>query len=136
MTAQKGKDLLIKIDSDGLGSFTTIAGLRAKTLSFNTETIDTTDAESQGHWRELLACGVKTARISGSGIFKDQSSDELVRSYFFNDTIRDWQITIPDYGTVEGAFQISGFEYAGTYNNELSFEMTIESAGNLTFTTL
>ena len=136
MSAQKGKDMLLKLDTDGLGTFATVAGLRGKSLSFNTETIDITDAESQGQWRELLACGVKTARVSGSGIFKDQSSDDLVRSYFFNDTIRDWQITIPDFGVLEGLFQISGFEYSGGHNNELSFELTLESAGQLTFTSL
>ena len=85
MSAQKGKDMLLKLDTTGLGVFTTVAGLRAKSLSFNTETIDITDAESQGQWRELLACGVKTARVSGSGIFKDETSDDLVRDFFFND---------------------------------------------------
>ena len=136
MSAQKGKDMLLKLDTDGLGTFAAVAGLRGKSLSFNTETIDITDAESQGQWRELLACGVKTARVSGCGIFKDQSSDDLVRSYFFNDTIRDWQISIPDFGVLEGLFQISGFEYSGGHNNELSFELTLESAGQLTFTSL
>ncbi len=34
MTAQKGKDLLLKVDSNGEGSFTTVAGLRARTLAF------------------------------------------------------------------------------------------------------
>jgi predicted secreted protein len=29
MVAQKGKDLLLKIDSDGLGTFVTVAGLRS-----------------------------------------------------------------------------------------------------------
>lgn len=133
MSAQKGKDMLLKIDSDGLGAYTTVAGLRAKTLSFNTDTIDITNADSQDQWRELLAGGVKTARITGSGIFKDQPSDELVRSYYFNTIIRNWQITIPDFGLIEGAFQISGFEYAGGYNNEMSFELTLDSAGPLSF---
>ncbi len=35
MTAQKGKDLLLKVDSDGVGSFTTVAGLRARTLAYH-----------------------------------------------------------------------------------------------------
>lgn len=134
MTAQKGRDMLLKLDADGLGSFTTIAGLRAKTLSFNTDIIDTTNADSADQWRELLAGGVKTARISGNGIFKDQQTDELVRNFFFNNTIRDWQIIIPDFGTIEGMFQISGFEYAGGHNNELTFEITLDSAASLTFT--
>ena len=28
MTAQKGKDLLLKVDTNGAGSFVTVAGLR------------------------------------------------------------------------------------------------------------
>lgn len=136
MSAQKGKDMLLKIDEDGLGTFVTVAGLRAKTISFNAETVDITNADSQNQWRELLACGVKTARVSGSGIFKDQNSDEIVRSHFFNSTIRNWQMTIPDFGILEGLFQISGFEYAGGHNNELSFELTLDSAGPVTFTAI
>lgn len=134
MSAQQGKDMLLKIDQDGQGAYVTVAGLRAKTLSFNADSIDITNADSQDQWRELMAGGVKTARVSGSGIFKDQSSDEIIRSYFFNTIIRNWQITIPDFGVLEGSFQISGFEYAGGYNNELSFEMTLDSAGPITFT--
>ncbi len=135
MTAQRGKDLLLKIDSDGLGTFTTMAGLRARTLSFNTRTVDVTHAESAGAWRELLAgAGVKTASLSGSGIFKDEASDALVRGYFFDGTIRDWQVIILDFGTVEGAFQITSLEYAGTHEDELRFDLALESAGQLLFT--
>lgn len=135
MVAQKGKDLLLKVDSDGLGTFSTIAGLRTRSLAFNTETVDITDAESAGQWRELLAgAGIKTAGLSGSGLFKDAASDETVRDYFFNGTIRDWQIVVPDFGTVEGAFQITALEYGGQHDGELTFELALESAGSLTFT--
>jgi len=90
MAAQKGKDLLLKVDSNGSGSFPTIAGLRTRTLAFNAESVDVTHAESAGQWRELLAgAGVKSARLTGAGIFKDASSDEIVRGYVFNGTIRD-----------------------------------------------
>ncbi len=136
MSAQKGKDMLLKLDEDGLGTFSTVAGLRSKSISFNADTVDITNADSQDQWRELLACGVKSTRVSGNGIFKDQASDELVRSYFFNSTIRDWQITIPDFGTLEGLFQISGFEYSGGHNNEIAFELTLDSAGPITFTAI
>ena len=77
--------------------------------------------------------GVRSARISGSGIFKDASSDETVRGLFFNGTIRDWQVVIPDFGTVEGPFQISSFELSGRHDNEVGFELALESAGELTF---
>ena len=100
MTAQRGKDLLLKVDATGSGGFITVAGLRARSLAFNAATVDVTHAESANEWRELLAgAGVKSARVSGSGIFKDASSDETARSLFFNATIRNWQIVVPDFGT-------------------------------------
>ena len=76
MSAQHGKDLLVKIDMTGSGQFETIAGLRATRVSFNAEAVDVTSLESQGGWRELLAgAGVKSAAISGSGIFRDEGTD-------------------------------------------------------------
>ncbi len=135
MAAQKGKDLLIKI-ADGAG-FTTIAGLRARRLSFNAETIDITHAESAGRWRELLdGAGVKRAAVSGRGLFKDAASDALVRQTFFDGAAPTFQIVIPDFGTVEGAFQIASLEFAGEHNGELTYELALESAGALTFTAM
>ena len=132
MVAQKGRDLLLKIDN-GAG-FATVAGLRSKRLSFNAALVDVTDAESVGRWRELLGgAGVQRAALSGSGIFKDQASDALVRSVFFAGTIADWQIVIPDFGTVSGAFQIAALEYSGAHDGEVVFEIALESAGQLAF---
>ena len=134
MPAQKGKDLLLKVDSDGLGNFTTVAGLRSRAVAFNSETVDITHAESAGQWRELLAgAGAKHAKVTGSGIFKDAASDALVRQYVFNGTIRDWQVIIPDFGTVQGPFQIATFELTGRHDAEVAFELALDSAGELTF---
>ena len=132
MSAQKGKDLLIKID-DGAG-FTTVAGLRTRRLAFNAETVDITHAESANRWRELLdGAGVKRASVSGRGLFKDAASDELVRAAFFNGAVKDYQVVIPDFGTIEGAFQITSLEFAGEHNGEVTFDLSLESAGELTF---
>ncbi|MGD9866728.1 MAG: phage major tail protein, TP901-1 family [Hyphomicrobiales bacterium] len=134
MTAQKGKDLLLKVDSDGLGDFQTVAGLRSRSLAFNAASVDITDADSAGQWRELLAgAGIRTARVSGSGIFRDAASDETVRGLFFNGTIRDWQVVVPDFGTVEGPFQVSALEFAGQHDGEMTFDLALESAGALAF---
>jgi TP901-1 family phage major tail protein len=137
MSAQKGKDLLLKIDSDGLGTFATVAGLRTKRLAFNSETVDVTDADSAGRWRELLAgSGVQRASVSGSGIFRDAASDVQLRSRFFNAQIVDWQLAIPDFGIVEGPFQITALEYGGSHDGELTFEVALESAGALSFASI
>lgn len=132
MATQKGKDLLLKID-DGEG-FSTVAGLRTKTLSFNSQSVDVTHADSAGRWRELLAgAGVKRANLTAAGIFKDAASDTLVRQKFFDDALCSCQLVIPDFGTVAGAFQIGTLEFAGNHDGELTFEITLESAGEVTF---
>jgi TP901-1 family phage major tail protein len=134
MTAQKGKDLLLKLDTSGEGDFATVAGLRARQIAFNAESIDTTDADSAGRWRELLAgAGVRRAAVSGSGIFRDAASDASIRQVFFDGTIRDWQIIVPDFGTVAGPFQVTALEYSGEHNGEVAYELALESAGALTF---
>ncbi len=137
MAAQKGKDLLLKVDSTGTGSFVTVAGLRSRSIAFNAETVDITHAESAGQWRELLeGAGIKNARVSGSGIFKDAASDATIRTYFFNGTIRNWQVVIPDFGIVEGLFQITALDLSGRHDGEVGFEITLESAGQPVFTAI
>ncbi|WP_322865510.1 phage major tail protein, TP901-1 family [Aquicoccus sp. G2-2] len=135
MTAQNGKDLLIKVDLTGDGQFGTVAGLRATRISFNAESVDVTSLESQGGWRELLAgAGVKSAAISGSGVFRDAASDERARQIFFDGETPEFQVIVPDFGTIEGAFQVTGIDYAGSYNGEATYELSLASAGALSFT--
>ena len=134
MVAQKGKDLLLKLDSDGGGTFTTVAGLRSRQIAFNAETVDVSNADSAGRWRELLeGAGLKRASVSGAGIFKDAATDATVRQLFFDGTIRTWQVIVPDFGTVSGPFQLTALEYAGQHDGEVTYELALESAGALSF---
>ncbi|MDM7850486.1 phage major tail protein, TP901-1 family [Pseudochrobactrum kiredjianiae] len=133
MAAQRGKDLLLKI-ATGNDTFQTCAGLRSKRIAFNAETVDVTDADATGRWRQLLAgSGVQRASVSGAGIFKDAASDALIRATFFNGDILDWQIVVPDFGTVSGLFQITALEYGGVHDGEVTFEIALESAGLVSF---
>jgi TP901-1 family phage major tail protein len=135
MGAQKGKDLLLKMN-DGT-DYVTVAGLRSRKIAFNAETVDVTHAESVDRWRELLeGVGVKRASISGRGLFKDAASDALVRQAFFDGAINACQVVVPDFGTIEGLFQISSLEFSGEHNGEVTFDLGLESAGALTFTAL
>lgn len=134
MAAQAGKDILLKIEDPASQAFATVAGLRTKRVSFNAQSVDITDADSAGQWRELLAgAGVRRASISGSGIFKDQTSDGIVRGAFFEGAMPRWQVIIPDFGTLEGSFAIAALDYAGNHDSEVTFEIALESAAELTF---
>jgi len=137
MVAQKGKDLLIKLDLTGSGAFETVAGLRASRITFNAETVDVTSLESAGGWRELLGGGgVRSASISGSGVFRDADTDERARQIFFDGEVPEFQVIIPDFGIVQGPFQITSIEYAGSHDGEASYEIALASAGVLAFTAI
>lgn len=137
MAAQNGKDLLIKIDLTGDGQFQTMAGLRATRIAFNAETVEVTSLESAGGWRELLAgAGVKSAAISGSGVFRDANTDARARQIFFDGEVPRFQVIVPHFGVIEGPFQITAIEYAGSHNGEATYELTLASAGVLGFVAL
>jgi TP901-1 family phage major tail protein len=137
MAAQRGNDLLIKLDMTGSGSFQTVAGLRATRIAFNAETVEVTTLESPGRWRELLSgAGVRSAAISGSGVFRDQATDERARAIFFAGEIPTIQVIIPDFGMVQGPFQITSLEYSGQHDGEAVYEISLASAGAVTFQAL
>ncbi len=134
MAVQNGRDLLIKIDMNGDGDFDTVAGLRATRLSFNAESVDVTNLDSQGGWRELLGgAGIRSAAVSGAGVFRDASSDARIRQVFFDGVTPDFQVVLPDFGIIQGAFQITSIDYAGTYDGEATYDIALASAGPLTF---
>ena len=134
MGAQKGRDLLVRV-GNGAGGFVAVAGLRARQLAFNAETVDVTNADSAGRWRELLAgAGVRRAAVAGSGVFRDEASDARLRQTFFDGVIDLFQIVVPDFGTIEGRFQITSLEYRGEHAGEVTFDIALDSAGPLSFT--
>lgn len=53
---------------------------------------------------------------------------------FFDGTIRTWQVVVPDFGTISGPFQVSALDYAGTHDGEVTYELALESAGEISFT--
>lgn len=135
MAGQKGRDVLIKIGDGGAPeAFTTIAGIRAKTLSLNARTVDGTSGESPEAWRELIAgAGVKSASVSGAGVFKDAASDAALRQAFFVQTAKSFQLVIPDFGVLQGPFLVESLDYSGDHDGEAAFAVTLASAGEITF---
>jgi TP901-1 family phage major tail protein len=59
-----------------------------------------------------------------------------MRSAFFSGAIGRWQFLVPDFGTVDGAFQITALEYSGAHDGEVTFEVSLESAGAVGFAAL
>ncbi len=138
MSGQKGRDVLIKISDGGAPeAFFTVAGIRAKTISLNARTVDGTSGESEGAWRELIAgAGVKSASVSGAGVFKDAASDALLQQAFFTQAAKTFQLVVPGFGVLEGPFLVEALDYSGDHDGEAAFSLTLVSAGALSFEAL
>lgn len=133
MGTQRGRDILLKI-SDGAAGFVTLAGIRTSRIELRSSAVDATGADSPEAWRELLAgAGTKAARVSGQGVFRDAASDARMRSVFFAGETPDWQLILPDFGVLTGAFQISELSWSGAHDGEAAFSVTLESSGLLNF---
>lgn len=135
MAGQRGRDILLKVaDAQQPGQFVTIAGIRTQSFELNSQSVDATVADSPGGWREVLTgAGVKSARVRGSGVFKDAASDERMRALFFSDQQAEWQLIIPGLGSLSGPFHIRTLQWTGAYDAEATFAIDLESAGALSF---
>jgi TP901-1 family phage major tail protein len=67
-------------------------------------------------------------------VFRDAGTDERARQLFFDGITPDFQVVIPDFGIIEGPFQVTSLDYAGTHNGEATYELALASAGMLSFT--
>ena len=132
MAAQLGKALLLKINISG--TMTTIGGMRSTSMTLNDEAVDITNKDS-GSQRELLpAGGILSMSITASGVFTDSTAEQTLRSAYGTSTFKSYNVIVPDLGTYAGTFMIASLEYAGEYNGEATYSVTLESSGAVTFT--
>ena len=131
MSAKLGRDLLLRVDTgDG---YTTVAGLRTKSVKFNSATVDVTDSGSGG-WTELLPeAGLRTVSVTGSGVFRDTASDARLRAAFFAQTPLDAQMVMPGFGTITAPVLVTALSYGGTYRGEATFDLTLSASGEVAF---
>ena len=138
MAGQRGRDILLKI-SDGAVPpvFTTLAGIRSRSIQLSAGAVDGTSSESPAAWRELIAgAGVRALRVQGAGVFKDAASDTRMQDVFFTGQTETWQLIVPDFGILEGPMQITDLSWSGRHDGEAEFSVTLESAGQIGFTAI
>jgi TP901-1 family phage major tail protein len=131
-----GKAIIVSIKNNaGTPAYEPVLGLRTRAIKFNSESVDITNVDSTNQWRELLdATGIKSASISGDGVFKDNTASEEVREAFFAGSHRDWKFDIPDFGDFVMSGRITELTFTGGYNDAVTVSVTIESAGEVTWT--
>lgn len=130
MAAQAGSGVLIQIGDDtSPADYTTIGGLRTKSLSFNGESIDITNDDSSGWMQILDGQGINSVEVSGSGVFTDEQGFHRIWEAWENKTLTYCKLTIPSFRTIEAKFKVTSISAAGEYNGEVTYDLTLQSSG-------
>ena len=129
--------LLALEETEGGGTYTTILGMRDTSISINQNTVDTTSKDSAGVRQLLDAQTLRSVSISGSGVFVNDDGFNILRDAAMAGNIMGFKVTIPGTsaagGTYTGQFAITSLEESGSYNGEVQYSISLESAGTVTW---
>ena len=130
MAVEKGSAFLLKVGDGGVTpTFATVAGLRTTQLSINGESVVVTNKDSGG-WRQLLSeAGVRSVSVSGAGVFTGSAAETRIRGNALAGTIDDYRLAFEGGDTMTGRFLVARLDYAGDFNGERSYTLSLESSG-------
>lgn len=132
MAVEKGSAFLLKVgDGTASPSFATVAGLRTTQLSINGETVVVTSKDSGG-WRDLLSgAGTRSVSVSGAGVFTGSAAEARIRGNALAGTLDDYRLSFEGGETMTGRFLVTRLDYAGDFNGERSYTLSLESSGQV-----
>ena len=139
MAKQLGRALLVKIgDGEASETFSNLCGLNSKSLTINNSSIDVTPPDCTtpegALWTATLA-GLKNLSLSGDGFFEDSTAEARMNTVAMSaDNAVNMQVVVPDFGTYAGAFRISSLEFGGETEGGVTYSISLESNGAVTFT--
>jgi TP901-1 family phage major tail protein len=130
MAIENGSAFLLKIGDGAVPlAYQTVAGLRTTQLSVNGEAVNVTTKDSGG-WRELLSgAGVRSVSVSAAGIFTGSNAEVRLRDHALGGTIDDYQLSFESGERMQGRFLVTRLDYAGDYNGERQYTLSLESSG-------
>jgi TP901-1 family phage major tail protein len=130
--AQKGRSMAIQIaDGASPSVYTTIGGMRTKSMTVNNETVDiTTDDEAP--WQTLLGdAGIRSCAMSGSGVFDDGAQVNSLEDLAFSGALQEFKMTFANGDHIDGYFAVTSFEYTGEHNGAQMFNASFASSGTI-----
>ena len=132
MSAEKGSAFLLKV-GDGAAPpvFATVAGMRTTQMSVNGEAVNVTSKDSGG-WRELLSgAGVRSVSVAASGIFTGSAAEARLRGNAIAGLLDDYELSFESGERMRGRFLVTRLDYAGDYNGERTYSLSLESSGEV-----
>ncbi|MCD2325528.1 phage major tail protein, TP901-1 family [Sphingomonas sp. IC-56] len=130
MAAEKGSAFLLKIGNGAVPvAWATVAGLRTTQLSVNGEAVVVTSKDSGG-WRELLSgAGVRSVSVSGAGVFTGSAAEARLKANALSGVLDEYRLSFESGETMTGRFLVTRLDYAGDFNGERSYTLSLESSG-------
>jgi TP901-1 family phage major tail protein len=132
MAIERGSAFLLKIgDGAATPAYATVAGLRTTQLSINGEPVVVTNKGSGG-WRELLSgAGVRSVSVSGAGVFTGSAAETRLKSHALAGMLDDYELSFEGGERMRGRFLVTRLDYAGDFNGERSYTLSLESSGQV-----
>jgi TP901-1 family phage major tail protein len=132
MPAEKGSAFLLKIGNGAAPPvFSTVAGMRTTQMSVNGEAVNVTSKDS-GAWRELLSgAGVRSVSVAASGIFTGSAQEARVKTNALAGLLDDYELSFESGERMRGRFLVTRLDYAGDYNGERTYALSLESSGEV-----
>tara|TARA_R110001592_G_scaffold169944_2_gene406678 strand:- start:3229 stop:3666 length:438 start_codon:yes stop_codon:yes gene_type:complete len=139
MAKQLGRALLVKIgDGEAGEAFTNLCGLNSKSLTINNSSIDVTTPDCTSPEGALFTAtlnGLKNVSVSGDGFFEDSTAEARMNTVAMAaDNACNFQVVVPDFGTYAGAFRIASLDFGGETEGGVTYSLSLESNGAVTFT--
>lgn len=130
MAVERGSAFLLKVgDGTATPTFATMAGLRTTQLSVNGEAVVVTNKDSGG-WRQLLSgAGVRSVSVSGAGVFTGSAAEARLRASALSGVLDDYRLSFEGGDTMTGRFLVTRLDYAGDFNGERTYTVSLESSG-------
>ena len=130
MAVERGSAFLLKVgDGAAVPAFATVAGLRTTQLSVNGEAVVVTSKDSGG-WRQLLSgAGVRSVSVSGAGVFTGSAAETRVKVSALSGVLDDYRLSFESGDSMTGRFLVTRLDYAGDFNGERSYTLSLESSG-------
>jgi len=130
MAAEKGSAFLLKVGNGAEPPvFATVAGLRTTQMQVNGEMVAITSKDSGG-WRELLSgAGVRSVSVSGAGVFTGSAAEQRIKANALAGLLDAYELSFESGERMRGRFLVTRLDYAGDYNGERNYTLSLESSG-------
>lgn len=140
---KSGRPLAVKFNTTG-ATYVLVGAARSDSISVNNEMVDVTNKTSTNAggklFRELLELGgVQSISLNVEAIYSDDADKKLIQDKVLANTFGTFRVEVPGDtarrgGYFQGLFQITNHEMSGGHNDAVTETYTLESAGEITYT--